>query len=149
LGAVIPAVEDTFDAKGRSEEPAWHIRAYLKETISSASAKPGDTFEAVIAEQVFNTDHSLAFPRGLYWRRDHAGQPAPVVWRSGETALRFSLLAGTDIGRRRKYRRQCGDRAQWLWIRGSLVRHDRMFQRRSRQTCWLGRRSGFRPGAMF
>lgn len=43
---------------------AWHIRAYLEQTISSANEKAGDTFEAKVAEPVFNPDHSLAVPEG-------------------------------------------------------------------------------------
>jgi hypothetical protein len=45
-------------------DPAWQLRAYLKQTISSANEKAGDTFEAVIAEPVFNVDHTLAVPEG-------------------------------------------------------------------------------------
>lgn len=47
-----------------SERPAWHIRAYLQQTISSANEKPGNTFEAVVAEPIFNPDHTMAVPEG-------------------------------------------------------------------------------------
>jgi hypothetical protein len=46
------------------EQAAWHIRAYLQQTISSATEKPGNTFEAVIAEPIFNPDHTVAVPEG-------------------------------------------------------------------------------------
>ena len=43
---------------------AWRLRAYLKQTISSASAKTGDTFQAVVAEPVFGAQHALEVPEG-------------------------------------------------------------------------------------
>ncbi len=52
----------------------WRLRAYLQQTISSANEKPGDTFQALVAEPVFNADHTLVVPEGslLDWG-DHAG----------------------------------------------------------------------------
>lgn len=46
------------------DKSAWRIRAYLAQTISSATEKPGNTFEAVVAEPVFNPDHTLVIPQG-------------------------------------------------------------------------------------
>ncbi|MGC2162216.1 MAG: hypothetical protein WA634_09930 [Silvibacterium sp.] len=43
---------------------AWHLRAYLEQTISSATEKRGNTFQAIVAEPVFNSDHTLAVPEG-------------------------------------------------------------------------------------
>lgn len=43
---------------------AWHLHAYLEQTISSATEKRGDTFQAVVAAPVFNPDHTLAVPEG-------------------------------------------------------------------------------------
>jgi hypothetical protein len=42
----------------------WQLRAYLQQTISSAKAKPGDTFQAYVAEPVFNLDHAMVVPQG-------------------------------------------------------------------------------------
>lgn len=47
-----------------ADKSAWHLRAYLEQTISSANEKSGDTFNAVVAEPIFNPDHSLAVPEG-------------------------------------------------------------------------------------
>ena len=46
------------------EIAVWRIHAYLTQTISSANEKPGNTFQAVVAEPVFNADHTLAVPEG-------------------------------------------------------------------------------------
>ena len=46
------------------DKSAWQLRAYLEQTISSANEKNGDTFEAVIAEPVFNPDHTVSVPEG-------------------------------------------------------------------------------------
>ena len=46
------------------QEAEWRIRAYLAQTISSAREKPGDSFEAVVAEPVFGAGHALAVPQG-------------------------------------------------------------------------------------
>jgi len=42
----------------------WHLHAYLQQTISSAKAKPGDTFHAYVAEPVFNSEHVVVVPEG-------------------------------------------------------------------------------------
>lgn len=46
------------------DDSAWHLHAYLEQTISSATEKRGDTFKAVVAAPVFNSDHTLAVPEG-------------------------------------------------------------------------------------
>ena len=47
-----------------SETGEWQLRAYLLQTISSAKAKPGDTFQAYVAEPVFNLDRAMVVPQG-------------------------------------------------------------------------------------
>jgi hypothetical protein len=51
-------------ASSAEKEPEWQIRAYLQQTISSANEKPGDTFEAIVSEPVFNAEHGLVIPQG-------------------------------------------------------------------------------------
>lgn len=46
------------------DKSAWHLTAYLQQTISSANEKKGNTFEAVVAEPIFQPDHTLAVPQG-------------------------------------------------------------------------------------
>lgn len=75
-----------------SEKPAWHIRAYLKDTISSANEKAGNTFEAVVAEPVFNPDHTLAVPEGsVLVGAITQAKPARSFGRAGK--LRFDFRA--------------------------------------------------------
>jgi hypothetical protein len=52
------------DPPGVSASSEWRLRAYLQETISSADRKPGDTFEAVVSEPVFNAEHEVVVPQG-------------------------------------------------------------------------------------
>jgi hypothetical protein len=50
----------------RSTEPAatWIVQAYLNDSISSASAKAGQTIHATVAQPIFNADGSVAVPVG-------------------------------------------------------------------------------------
>jgi hypothetical protein len=47
-----------------SQSGEWQLRAYLQQMISSAQAKPGDTFQAYVAEPVLNLDHAIVVPQG-------------------------------------------------------------------------------------
>ena len=77
---------------GEAEKSAWHIRAYLKQTISSADEKAGNTFEAVVAEPVFNPDHTLAVPEGsVLVGSITQAKPARSFGRAGK--LRFDFRA--------------------------------------------------------
>jgi hypothetical protein len=79
--------------KAGSEDTAWHIRAYLKQTISSATEKPGNTFDAVVAEPVFNPDHSLAIPEGsLLEGTILQAKPARSFGRAGKLRFDFREL---------------------------------------------------------
>ncbi len=62
LSALGPRVEPVVHTRERGEE--WQLHAYLEKTISSAKQKPGDRFQALIAEPVFNADHVLVVPEG-------------------------------------------------------------------------------------
>jgi hypothetical protein len=75
-----------------NEETAWHIRAYLKQTISSVNEKPGNTFEAVVAEPVLNPNHTLAVPEGSVLEGTITqAKPARSFGRAGK--LRFDFRA--------------------------------------------------------
>jgi hypothetical protein len=68
----------------------WRLRAYLEQTISSAKEKPGSTFQARVAEPVFNADHTLAVPEGsLLIGQITQAKPARSFGRPGK--LRFSF----------------------------------------------------------
>lgn len=42
----------------------WTIQAYLSDPLSSATAKTGQSIQAVVAEPVYNRDHTIAVPQG-------------------------------------------------------------------------------------
>jgi hypothetical protein len=75
---------------GRS---VWQIRAYLDGTISSANQKQGNTFAAVVAEPVFQSDHALAVPQGaLLVGTITQVKPARSFGRAGKLRFSFSEL---------------------------------------------------------
>ena len=71
----------------------WQLHAYLEETISSAKEKAGDTFEAVVAEPILDTGHSLVIPQGsqLVGTVTRAKR-ARWFGRSGQLRFKFSEL---------------------------------------------------------
>jgi hypothetical protein len=71
----------------------WHLRAYLQQTISSARAKPGDTFHAYVAEPVFNSDHAVVVPEGsLLTGEVTQAKPARSFGRQGKLRFHFKEL---------------------------------------------------------
>ncbi|HTF64389.1 MAG TPA: hypothetical protein VK638_17030 [Edaphobacter sp.] len=88
-------------AKGRpdattssaDQETEWRLRAYLQQTISSANRKRGDTFQARVAEPVFNADHVLAVPEGsLLVGEITQAKAARSFGRQGKLRFRFREL---------------------------------------------------------
>lgn len=75
------------------DESAWHLNAYLEQTISSATEKRGNTFQAVVAEPVFNPDHSLAIPEGsVLVGTITQAKPARFFGRAGKLRFDFREL---------------------------------------------------------
>ena len=71
----------------------WQLRAYLQRTISSAKDKPGDSFEAYVAEPVFNSDHALVVPEGsLLVGEITQAKPARSFGRQGKLRFHFKEL---------------------------------------------------------
>jgi hypothetical protein len=71
----------------------WRLRAYLQQTISSARAKPGDTFHAYVAEPVFNSDHAVVVPEGsLLTGEVTQAKPARSFGRQGRLRFHFKEL---------------------------------------------------------
>ena len=72
---------------------AWHLHAYLEQTISSANEKPGNTFEAVVAEPIFKADHTLAVPEGsVLVGTITQSKPARFFGRTGKLRFDFREL---------------------------------------------------------
>jgi len=42
----------------------WLLQAYLSSDLTSATTKPGQEIRAIVAEPVFNPDHTIAVPQG-------------------------------------------------------------------------------------
>jgi hypothetical protein len=71
----------------------WRLRAYLQETVSSAQRKPGDTFQAVVSEPVFNAEHEVVVPQGsILVGEVTQTKPARSFGRQGKLRFRFRQL---------------------------------------------------------
>jgi hypothetical protein len=71
----------------------WRLRAYLQQTISSAHEKPGDTFQAFIAEPVFDANHTLLVPEGsVLVGQITQAKAARSFGRQGKLRFRFREL---------------------------------------------------------
>lgn len=87
-----PAPGQTSD---RTSEKAkeWRLRAYLQQTISSAKQKPGDRFEAVVAEPVYDAEHTVAVPQGAILVGEITQTKAARSFgRNGKLRFRFREL---------------------------------------------------------
>jgi hypothetical protein len=94
-GTKDPLTGQPQDLSTRSpkQAPEWQLRAYLQRTISSAKDKPGDSFEAYVAEPVFNSDHALVVPEGsLLVGEITQAKPARSFGRQGKLRFHFKEL---------------------------------------------------------
>jgi hypothetical protein len=75
------------------EESAWHLSAYLQQTISSASEKKGNTFNAVVAEPIFKPDRTVEIPEGsVLVGTVTQAKPARFFGRAGKLRFDFREL---------------------------------------------------------
>lgn len=87
-----PGGEKPDDATPQ-DSAAWRLRAYLQQTMSSGNEKSGDTFQAVVAEPVFNPDHSLVVPQGAVLIGEVTqAKPARSFGRQGRLRFHFKEL---------------------------------------------------------
>lgn len=71
----------------------WHLSAYLEQTISSATQKNGDTFEAIVAAPVFKADHKVEIPVGsVLVGTVTQSKPAKSFGRAGKMRFDFREL---------------------------------------------------------
>jgi hypothetical protein len=86
-------VGDPVVTKAPAVGAEWRLHAYLQRTISSAKEKPGDTFQAFVAEPVYNSDHALVVPEGsLLVGEITQTKPARSFGRQGKLRFRFREL---------------------------------------------------------
>jgi hypothetical protein len=94
-GKSAQAAERKPDAPEPSPEQQteWRIHAYLTQTLSSANEKPGESFQAVVAEPVFNAEHTLVVPQGsLLIGEITQSKPARSFGRQGKLRFHFREL---------------------------------------------------------
>jgi hypothetical protein len=85
--------QEKADPPGASAANEWRLRAYLQETISSADRKPGDTFQALVSEPVFNAGHEVVVPQGSVLVGEVTQtKPARSFGRQGKLRFRFRQL---------------------------------------------------------
>ena len=72
---------------------AWLLDAYLTSTISSATSKTGDHFQAYVAQPVFGPHHKLVVPEGaLLIGTITRSKPARMFDRKGSLRFTFNEL---------------------------------------------------------
>ncbi len=86
--AAKPAV--TTDENGR---PTWTVEAYLSDQLTSATAKSGQPIHAVVAEPVYNLDHTIAVPQGaIIMGAITQAKPARYFARAGTLGFDFKQI---------------------------------------------------------
>jgi hypothetical protein len=58
------APQSTQIATEKNGRTTWIIQAYLRDQLTSATAKQGEVIHAVVAEPIYNTDRTIAVPQG-------------------------------------------------------------------------------------
>jgi hypothetical protein len=76
-----------------SNDKAWIVQAYLTNVVSSQTSKPGQAIQAIVAEPIYNPDHTLAVPQGatLVGAVTQA-KPARMFGRTGTLSFSFKQL---------------------------------------------------------
>jgi len=79
------------------QERTWQLHAYLEDRISSAKERPGDTFQALVAEPVYDAGRTLVIPQGSQLVGT-VTQAKPARWfgRSGKLRFNFRELKLPD-----------------------------------------------------
>lgn len=77
----------------------WAVHALLKANLTSASAKSGDTVEALVVEPVFDRDRQLVVPQGsVLVGKVTAAKPARSLGRSGKLRFTFQQVRFPESG---------------------------------------------------
>jgi hypothetical protein len=86
----LPTPRDSSPANGTG---AWIVQANLADDLSSETSKSGQPIRAVVAEPIFNSDHTVAVPQGatLVGAVTRA-KPARHFGRTGVLSFNFSQL---------------------------------------------------------
>lgn len=85
--------KESTDPPDPTNGTEWRLHAYLQQTISSANRKPGETFQALVAEPIFNAEHAIVVPQGsLLIGEVTQTKPARSFGRQGRLRFRFREL---------------------------------------------------------
>jgi hypothetical protein len=88
---------DAPPASTQVDSKTWIIQAYLGDTLSSASSKPGEAIKATVAEPIYNPDHTIAVPEGAtIIGAVTQARPARSFGRSGTLHFDFRQLVLPD-----------------------------------------------------
>lgn len=76
-----------------NNDSAWRVQANLEDSLSSESSSKGQVIHAVVAEPIYNTDHTVAVPQGatLVGAVTRA-KPARKFGRTGVLSFSFNQL---------------------------------------------------------
>lgn len=76
---------------------AWVLEANLEEDLSSENSTKGEPIKAVVAEPIYNSDHSIAVPQGATLLGTvNRAQPARKFGRTGVLSFNFTQLEMPD-----------------------------------------------------
>jgi len=76
-----------------ANESAWIVQANLEDPLSSENASKGQVIHAVVAEPIYNTDHTLAVPQGaMLVGSVTRAKPARRFGRTGILSFNFNQL---------------------------------------------------------
>lgn len=91
--AADPPAQPAHNAGKDSGHPNWIVQAYLSEKLDSTTAKTGQPIRAIVAEPVFNPDHSIAVPQGAIVNGAITqAKPARSFGRAGTLAFNFKSI---------------------------------------------------------
>lgn len=84
---------DTSPTSTDAGRSTWKMEAYLREPLSSATAKVGQQVQAVVAEPIYNRDHTIAVPQGaLLMGAITQARPARSFARAGVLSFDFKQI---------------------------------------------------------
>jgi hypothetical protein len=80
-------------ATPRAKDSGWIVQAYLTGPLSSETSSSGQTITAVVAEPVYNPDHSIAVPQGaMLTGTVTRARPARAFGKAGVLNFNFRQL---------------------------------------------------------
>jgi hypothetical protein len=97
IAAATPTPADPAPAPDSNGRQPWIIQAFLRDQLTSATAKSGQPITAIVAEPVYNADHTIAVPQGatIIGAITNA-KPAKSFARAGALGFDFKQIALPD-----------------------------------------------------